>query len=78
MSQNEDLDLLLDAVSDHLDIAFQAGCSVPEIVSCLEQAVALFLLDKMSVEEALGVVRTSCADMMARIPRIAGDPDAKH
>ncbi|RWM89996.1 MAG: hypothetical protein EOR84_22570 [Mesorhizobium sp.] len=78
MSNKADLDLLMDAVSDHLDLAHQAGCSVKEIVDCLEQAVAEFLLDKMSVDQALDLVRDSCASMMARIPRMTGDPEAKH
>ncbi|RUU78239.1 hypothetical protein [Mesorhizobium sp. M7A.F.Ca.MR.362.00.0.0] len=78
MSDKADLELLLDAVSDHLDIASQSGCSVNEIIDCVEQAVAFFLLDKMSVEDALEVVRTSAARMMLRIPALAGDPNAKH
>ncbi|MER8983950.1 hypothetical protein [Mesorhizobium sp. M0843] len=78
MSKNPDLELLLDAVSDHLDIAFQSGCTVNEIVDVLEQAVAEFLLNTMTVDEALEMVRKSCANMMLRIPREAGDPGAKH
>ncbi|TPL42601.1 hypothetical protein [Mesorhizobium sp. B2-4-5] len=75
MSANADLDLLMDAVSDHMDIAFQAGCSVKEVVACTMQATAQFLLDKVPVDQALAAMRTECEALHGRMHSI---PPGKH
>ncbi|TPL66604.1 hypothetical protein [Mesorhizobium sp. B2-4-1] len=75
MSEQADLDLLMDAVSDHMDIASQAGCPDLEICACTMQAVAQFLVSRMPVDQALAAMRDTCADLAARMPEI---PEGKH
>ena len=77
MSRNEDLDLLLDAVCDHMDIAHQSGCPARDVAAVTMQAVGLFLLAELSVDQMVAVMRASCDDLAAAMP-VAGDPDAKH
>ncbi|RWH52134.1 MAG: hypothetical protein EOR25_10920 [Mesorhizobium sp.] len=78
MSSNEDLDLLMDAVSDHMDIAFQAGQPADEVVEVVMLASARFLIDKMSVEQALVVLRKACDDLQLRMPQMKENPEVKH
>jgi len=68
----DDLDLLMDAVSEHMDIAHQSGCTVREILTTMMQAVALFLVSEMPGEQALGLMRAECDLLQARMPEAPG------
>ncbi|RWI74765.1 hypothetical protein [Mesorhizobium sp.] len=68
----------MDAVSDHMDIAFQAGQPADEVVEVVMLASARFLIDKMSVEQALVVLRKACDDLQLRMPQMKENPEVKH
>lgn len=78
MNSDADLDLLMDAVSDHLDIASLAGKPPEEIVAVVMLAVAQFLIVKMPVDNALAMMRAACDDLQARMPQMKEDPELKH
>ncbi|RWH49630.1 MAG: hypothetical protein EOR34_10470 [Mesorhizobium sp.] len=78
MSSDEDLDLLMDAVSEHMDIASQAGVPADEVVDVVMLASARFLIDKMPVEQVLIVLRKACDDLQLRMPQMKENPEVKH
>ncbi|TGV64572.1 hypothetical protein EN803_33845 [Mesorhizobium sp. M2D.F.Ca.ET.160.01.1.1] len=71
MSEHQDdLDLLVDAVADHMDIARHAGVAIKQIAEVTLQVVAEFLLETMAQDQAMELMKKTCADLHARMPNI--------
>lgn len=69
MSKNDDdIELMIDGITDHLDIARLAGVSIERIVQATMQVVAELLLETMAPDPAMELMKKECADLHARMP----------
>lgn len=74
----DDIELMIDGITDHLDIARLSGVSIERIVQATMQVMAEFLLESLPQDTAVELIRTTCADLQARMPDLGGDPEIPH
>lgn len=74
----DDIELMIDGITDNLDIARLSGVSIERVVQATMQVMAEFLLESMPQDKAMKLMQNACSDLRARMPNPGGDPEIPH